>query len=369
MMQSVGEQLRRAREARGVTLDQAAAATRIRAKFLEALEDDSDAEFASSVQARGFLRNYTLYLNLNPSELLAQFDEARRPTETPDSPTAERPETGATSPAPVTPAPFLQLPGSRGGSGGRKRERHAPILPGSGVSRPGGLPSWMSGDVIAGAFFLGVVLAGLAWGIVQLNNTDSAESSPPPTVVAGSPTPTVLATLGFATPTPWLSASATPDVTATPVGRPGAFRNVEITLEIGERAWLQVLTDGQIAFQGLVAAGTAQSYQAKSVIVVRTGNAGAIAVTHNGHALGVLGQRNAVVEFIWGTDGLLTPTATPTPTATATFTPTPTSTFTQTPTPTQTPSPTATATPAPTNTPPPTAVIRPERTVQAPVVR
>ena len=76
--QRIGETLRAARLAKGVSLEEAAAATRIRRSALQALEaDDADA-LPASVYTRGFLINYARYLGLLADELVEEFDRQER---------------------------------------------------------------------------------------------------------------------------------------------------------------------------------------------------------------------------------------------------------------------------------------------------
>jgi cytoskeletal protein RodZ len=72
MGETSGEQLRRARQERLLTLEQAARATHIRQAYLEALEAGELDRLPSRVQARGFLRAYAAYLGLSPDDLLAE---------------------------------------------------------------------------------------------------------------------------------------------------------------------------------------------------------------------------------------------------------------------------------------------------------
>ena len=76
-MSRLGELLRQQREKRGITLDQAAADTRIREKFLKALEDGDLQSLPGAVYTKGFLRNYADYLGLDDEELVVQFHEER----------------------------------------------------------------------------------------------------------------------------------------------------------------------------------------------------------------------------------------------------------------------------------------------------
>lgn len=69
----LGETLRRARQARGITIEDAERATRIPRRYLEALEQENFGILPAPVYARGFLRSYSGYLGLDPAELLPFF--------------------------------------------------------------------------------------------------------------------------------------------------------------------------------------------------------------------------------------------------------------------------------------------------------
>src|SRR5260370_41853039 len=75
--EALGQELRAAREARDLTLDQAEHQTRIRAKHLDSLERGNYAALPSAVQARGFLRNYARFLGLDADEMVARYDDAQ----------------------------------------------------------------------------------------------------------------------------------------------------------------------------------------------------------------------------------------------------------------------------------------------------
>lgn len=72
-MSPLGETLRRARLAKGITLEDAERVTRIPHKYLEALEQENFGILPAPVYARGFLRSYAGYLGLDPGELLPFF--------------------------------------------------------------------------------------------------------------------------------------------------------------------------------------------------------------------------------------------------------------------------------------------------------
>ncbi len=81
MLESIGQRLKKEREARYLTLEKAADETRIRVVFLQALEADDYSALPSAAQGRGFLRNYAAYLNLNLDELVAEIQKNAPPPE------------------------------------------------------------------------------------------------------------------------------------------------------------------------------------------------------------------------------------------------------------------------------------------------
>lgn len=69
-MQNLGALLRERREALGLNLADVEAGTRIRQKYLAALESDEWHLLPGEVVGRGFLRNYTRFLDLDAEAVL-----------------------------------------------------------------------------------------------------------------------------------------------------------------------------------------------------------------------------------------------------------------------------------------------------------
>lgn len=69
----IGELLRTNREKRGLSLLDVENETKIRAKYLAALESENFEEIPGEVYLLGFLRNYARYLDLNPDEIISQY--------------------------------------------------------------------------------------------------------------------------------------------------------------------------------------------------------------------------------------------------------------------------------------------------------
>jgi cytoskeletal protein RodZ len=78
MAPTIGQKLREARADRGLELSEVERATKIRVKFLEAMEEDRWDELPAPVYARGFLDIYARHLGLDHEAIL---DEYRRTVE------------------------------------------------------------------------------------------------------------------------------------------------------------------------------------------------------------------------------------------------------------------------------------------------
>ncbi len=255
-MNHIGSQLRQAREARGLSLEQIQKATRIKRAFLEAIEADRFEDLPGPVQARGFVRSYANHVGLDPETLLAQVDGAL-------------PETG---PSPHRPSE----------AAGAFRSGSAPAAP-SESSLPLPLPILIVGVIVL--FVIGGLLLIRALG----------GEAPPATPAPPARVP--------------LSISRTPEPTPTAL----PTTNVSLTLTAGEHVWVRVTHDGFTAFEGLLEPGEPQTWQADRQVIVEAANGAALNVAVNGRAIGVLGPRNRVVVRAWGVDGEVTPAPTAVP--------------------------------------------------------
>lgn len=75
----VGSSLRRVREGKGLTLEEAARDTRVRKEFLEALEAEEFDRLLGDVHVRGCLRTYATYLRLSPDKVVAAYESGHAP--------------------------------------------------------------------------------------------------------------------------------------------------------------------------------------------------------------------------------------------------------------------------------------------------
>src|SRR5206468_9758652 len=73
---SFGEELRREREIRGISLKEIADATKISRRFLDAIERNDHKTLPAPVFTRGFVREYARYLGLNADEMVNRYNYA-----------------------------------------------------------------------------------------------------------------------------------------------------------------------------------------------------------------------------------------------------------------------------------------------------
>lgn len=75
----IGEAIRQARLAKGLTLDDLANATKIRALVIDSMENNDFSPCGGRIYARGQIRGLAVYLGIEPDTWLEEFD-----TEFPD---------------------------------------------------------------------------------------------------------------------------------------------------------------------------------------------------------------------------------------------------------------------------------------------
>ena len=98
-MRELGDLLRRAREDKGMTIEDIQNRTKIRRRYLEALEEGDLRIIPGGVYLRGFLQNYAEAVGLPPSQVLEFYDGLRAAASIPSpeetaafAPAAEEPD-------------------------------------------------------------------------------------------------------------------------------------------------------------------------------------------------------------------------------------------------------------------------------------
>ncbi|MFC2023520.1 helix-turn-helix domain-containing protein [Chloroflexota bacterium] len=333
----MGDWLQKRRDELGISLEQAEEDTRIRVRYLEALETEQFESLPDPAVGRGFLRNYAAYLGLDPQAAIERFSALVGPPE-PEPLPAE--ETSPFASGPFRPVALHGIPGR--GSG---RAIVVGVLVGL-IAVLAVLGWWAYPRIIelvqssepfallprateaeATESVALPIATHTATSVVSESETPSPITSTEPTSSV-EPTDTAIPTLTY-TPSP------------SPTPSPPIYTGVFLELVLTDTSWIQITVDGLRQFQGNLEAPAYQSWYGEDRIELRAGNAGAVEVTLNGQNLGALGGPGEVVDRIYEKvgDQVGEITVTPGPT----WTPTPKEpSRTATSPPTQSPTPAAT---------------------------
>ena len=252
-----GETLRRERERQKLTIQDIEQGTSIRAAYIEALEKGDYENLPGEVYAKGFVKNYANFLNLDADKLAKEFSaEISPPVESAEeiSTLAEEnipAENQKTEKLKIT---ELQEPNMKIGS-------HS-----QGSS---------SSTAIIAAVFLIAILAGGFWYYLKNSPETVANVEPPAQTETTNPAETA--------PT-------------NPVSAAVPQEGVNIQAKFNGECWTRVFVDGVFAYEGVPTAGQIMDWHGIEGVTIRVGNAAGIEVSMNGQNLGALGAVGEVLE-------------------------------------------------------------------------
>ncbi len=342
----LGEWLRQRREELGISLEQAEVETRIRRRYLVALETEDLASLPDPVVGRGFLRNYAAYLDLDPSVASERYTHMGAPA--PDVPPVPPLEDSAFHGDSFRPVPLHHMPGFR-----ERRGWVAALV--LAVVAVVALLSWLGAPYVYRWFYAARAAAARPTATSAAGQaTDRLAAAPTHEVAAATATRTRSAATNTAgvTPSPEATLTLTWTPSPSPSPSPPIYTGIFMELELTGTSWIQVIVDGVRQFQGELEKDTYRTWYGDERIVLRVGNAGVVLVTLNGQSLGTLGASGEVVDRVFERAGAGWTEVTATITPTLEFTPVPTRVPVSRPTLTPTTAPIApTATISPTISP------------------
>jgi cytoskeleton protein RodZ len=234
---SFGEGLRRERELRGIELRDVAEATKISVRFLQALESDRVDVIPGGLFQRAFVRQYAVYLGLDPERTVAEYLFALG---------------GQSAPAPAVVAPPPAAPRAR----------------------------------VVYVIALVVVAAVVAYlwprgHAAPREAAATATPAAPPVTLAPMPSLRVY-------PPP----SGTPAVAGT--AAPAQAAGLVLDLQARQSCWVAVQADGVKVIDRVLAEGESQTLSARDEMVLSVGNAGGLSFKLNGRPGVVLGREGEV---------------------------------------------------------------------------
>lgn len=312
----VGERLRTERERQNLSLRDIEKGTSIRAHYLEAIENGDFKALPGEVYAKGFVRNYATFLQMDANAAVKEFQadlqgaanapekgknskakpkdepkktnlkkeepakEPPKPQEAqgqskPEASTEAKQETPASMSVPESPTPAQAQEEKKEGHGAPFEAYQEEQADSSHKKRNAVVALVLLIVVICGAFFV-------------LNNDASSEQ--------GQPAKPVQPVQQTQPPQAQQQPQAQPAPAPAPAPQPPKPEGVELQLSFTDPCWTQVIVDGKNEFEGTVEGGKQLSFKGKDEIKLTGGNAGGVTITVNGQNQGPLGEAGQVVE-------------------------------------------------------------------------
>ena len=238
---TIGEELRNARRARGVTIEHISNVTKISPSVLRALEADDLAKLPGWVFTRGFLKSYAREVGLDPDQTVETF--------------------------------LAQVAPPQEASDGRARGARE-------VEEPREIPEESERSTDLGQMLAVAVIVIAAVAYLGLQNRSmparAAAAASAASPVSSAPTDVVpVATTGVATPPKPVASEAS---------------DLKVDLTATGPCWIQATADAELRLQRLMNAGDHETVTARDTLTLRVGDPAALTVTVNGYAGRPLGQ-------------------------------------------------------------------------------
>ena len=243
-----GEELRRERLIRDVSLEEISAATKISVRLLTALESSDVSKLPAPVFTRGFIRAYSKHLGLDPDEMVNAY--------------------------------LADLAPHKAGGAAKKGRLRSRFLRGRRAA--------------AGTIVVSVAAILILLGLIASPQRRSVAATP----IAQRP----MAPVNFKNvsespgPSPAIQEEH-PRLEPAPAADPKTASGVSMVLEFDQDSWTEVTSaDGRPIFSGLSRRGTSQRFDSADGFRLTLGNAGGVRVTIDGRPLEPLGSAGQVVR-------------------------------------------------------------------------
>ncbi len=268
----IGPLLEKARKERGLSLEEAEHATKIRKRYLVALERENYGVLPDAVYAQGFLKTYANYLGLDGEGLARELKDRRRPRR-------ERAVASYNYGAPR--ASEFDKPLVSPGQFGRKERR--------------GIPAATILTLLVALLALAAVVGSLYY--VGRGAQSAGQSPPSQEGAADERVANQQAANGQEprgeTPDGGAPGGGGGEIATAAEPRPD-FLSVVVSVE-DDPSWLSVVVDGELAYEQIADPGFSRTFKGERGISIKTGNAGAVGVEVNGQDLGRLGESGEVL--------------------------------------------------------------------------
>lgn len=247
----IGRVLEQARKDRGLSLEEAERATKIRKRYLVGLERDDYSVLPDAVYAQGFLKTYANFLGLDGAGLSRDLRARRKP----------RRERGLSYDAPPK-SGFEQPIINPGGVSGTEKRK---------------IPRSTIVTLAVAALVIAALVGALYF--VGLNVRASVGEEAPAEVSADGEG----------------RGAAGEGSGGEQISNGETLDTLRVGLKVeGSPAWLRVRSDSETVFERVAEPGYSRTFEARRVVGIEAGNAGAVSVEVNGQDVGPLGEPGEV---------------------------------------------------------------------------
>jgi len=251
-LRSIGQTLREAREAQGLSVEEVATRLRLMQRQVNAIEADDFASLGQPVFARGFVRNYAKLLDLPPEALLARMAGESADTRVVTQPPAPPPRSWLSSPWLILLMLGLVVA----------------------VAVPIGLYLWLNSDSGEEAQTMPALPALTAESAVSPPATDSAAEPAAPPAPQAEPAKAAVA----------VAASEQP-AAAVANAEPSSPARV-LNFEFGDESWVEIRdASGRMVHRQLNTPGSQVEVTGRPPFDLVVGNAAQVRMTYNGRPI------------------------------------------------------------------------------------
>ena len=277
-MRDFGSSLRRERERRGITLEDISSSTKIRLSYLQAIEQDHLDELPSGLIGRGFVRAYAREIGVDEEETIAAYVANR-----------------AESDIQLPPPPASKLAFNRSGNLATR------------------LPAWVfvTGFLAIGVGF--VVLGALrnhyrpSRELLATQAVSDGSSPVPSQGVTGESSAPGVGNKGIPSVSPDREQNQGEPTFYASNAAAGAGGALTLVINVRQDAWVSIIADGQRVMSDTLVAPTEKVVKARSQIVIRAGNIGAVDFSFNGETLPIQGAYGEARTLRFDARGLMAP--------------------------------------------------------------
>lgn len=270
-MESIGKELQREREARGISLKDISLQTKIGLRYLEAIENDRLDLLPGGFFTRHILKAYISAIGLKPEDWLSRYDLPGLRPPSQEQPTSTKGSQSQKESAADNIKYYLA-----------SREKKAEPLPDE-QKKELRLDKivWITLSVIVLCLFVFLIYLSIQTTRKNVEARKAGEKVQAEVTIPAEET--------------LVPAEIT---TTETVVQPQPIQGLQLELSFEEDCWIQVYADGNLIVDGLKLEGFRIQVRAEAELVINLGNAGGISFRLNGQPGKRLGKRGAVVKNI-----------------------------------------------------------------------